>query len=117
MALVARRRIVVGLAGMACVVALTGCGGSRVVAEDSACLRSHGWKVEQVAKGFFVATRGPEELSYGSSGIPNYAGTAGSTGVVSGKEQLRFVCFPKLTVEVSGSGHSSTMTLSSSPSG
>lgn len=116
MAMVTRRRVVLLLAGVASVVALTGCGGSAVVAKDSACLRSHGWKVEQVSKGFFVATRGPEELSYGSSGIPNYGGTAGSTGVPPEKEQLRFACFPKLAVEVSGRGHSSTVTLSSSPS-
>ena len=104
------------LAGVACVFALTGCGGSGVVAKDSACLRSHGWKVEQVSKGFFVATRGPEALSYGSSGIPNYGGTAGSTGVAPEKEQLRFACFPRYGFSSVDGGHSSTATVSSSPS-
>jgi hypothetical protein len=74
MAMVTSGRVVSVLAGAACllcVAALAGCGGSGVVAKDAACLRSHGWKVQQVSKGFFVATRGRAELSYGSSGVPD----------------------------------------------
>jgi hypothetical protein len=81
-----------------------------VAAKDSACLRSHGWKVEQLSKGFFVATRGQEELSYGSSDTPEYGGTLGLTGMPLKQGQLRFACFPKYTVS------SSTVTLSSAPS-
>ncbi len=86
-----------------------------MVAKDSACLRSHGWKVEQLSKGFFVATRGQEGLAYGSAGIPNFGGPPGTTGLPSKTRQLRFACFPKYTVSWVERGNSSTVTLSSSP--
>jgi len=117
--MLASRRIVVVVAGAVCLLcaaALAGCGGSGVAARDSVCLRSHGWKVEQLSKGFFVATRGQEELSYGSSGVPDYGGRPGSTGPPSKPGQLRFACFPKYTVSWIEGGSSSTVTLSSSPS-
>jgi hypothetical protein len=113
------RRIVLVVAGavcVSCVIALAGCGGAGVVAKDSACLRSHGWRVEQVSKGFFVATRGQEELSYGSSGIPDYGGTPGAAGLPWKGGQLRFACFPAYTVGRIEGGHSSTVSVSSSPS-
>ena len=107
--------VLAGAACLLCVAALAGCGGSGsgVVAKDSACLRSHGWKVQQVSKGFFVATRGRAELSYGSSGVPDYGGAPGSTGPPSKTGQLRPACFPKYTVSWIRGGSSSTVTLSS----
>lgn len=119
--MVTGRRIVLVLAGATCLVfvaALTGCGESGAAAARSSCLRSHGWKVEQLSKGFFVATRGQEELGYGSSGPPEYGGTAESTNPSLKLGQLRFACFPKFVVSVRSSGrYSGTVTLSSSPSG
>ena len=119
MAMLSSRRIVFVLAVavcLLCVAALAGCGGSGVAARDSACLRSHGWKVEQLSKGFFVATRGQEELSYGSSGVPDYGGTPVLTHPPSKTGSLRFACFPQYTVSWTEGGSSSTVTLSSAPS-
>ena len=117
--MVTRRRVVLAVAGAACffgVAASAGCGGAGVAAKDSACLQSHGWKVEQLSKGFFVATRGQEELAYGSTGVPNFGGPPGTTGLPPKTRQLRFACFPKYTISWIEGGHSSTVTFSSSSS-
>jgi hypothetical protein len=119
MAMLASRRIVFVLAGAACffcVAALAGCGGSGVVVKDSACLQSHGWKVERVSSVFFVATRGQEQLNYDSSGVTGFSWRTGSMGPPSNKGQLSFACFPKTTVSWIEGGHSSAATGSSSPS-
>lgn len=115
-----RRCIPLSFAGamsLLCLGALAGCGGSAAAISASGCLRSHGWKVDRVSSRFFVATRGGEELSYGSSGLPAYSVAPGWTGygppVKNG--ELHFACFPKFRgFEVRSS--SSTVTLSSSPS-
>jgi hypothetical protein len=88
------------------VAALAGCGGAGVAAKATGCLRSHGWKVEQLSGGVFVATRSPYALTYGSSGVPAFGPAPGWNGgpAFTNGRKIHFACFPNFWVSLHSGG-------------
>lgn len=108
-----------GAAGLFCAAALVGCGGWAATTKAMSCLRSHGWKVEQLSRGDFVATHLPYMVTYRSQEEPvvGFAPRSGGSGTLP---PIRLEgCFPGFTVSFGGSGDravaTKTVILSSTP--